>query len=79
VGRGGREGKDEARGYHAKRRSAAHCLLKRGEKEKERTKVHASGPDTDRFSRSRDINEEKREGRERERERGGKEKERGKR
>lgn len=51
-----RNGEDETRGDCAKRRSSSRCLS-REQKKKERSKVRASGPDTDRFSRDTDEEE----------------------
>lgn len=49
---------DETRGDCAKQRSSSRCLPREQKKKKERSKVRASGPDTDRFSRDTDEEEE---------------------
>lgn len=49
---------DETRSDCAKRRSSSRCLPREQKKKKERSKVRASGPDTDRFSRDTDEEEE---------------------
>lgn len=52
------EGRRETRGTNPPGAILRSLPPERVEKEKERSKVRASGPDTDRFSRSRDTNEE---------------------